>query len=279
VTARGPAPTGGGFVPNGTITLLTDFGTRDPFVGAMKGRILEACPRARVVDLTHEVAAYRPAEAGFWLERLRGDFAAGTVHLAIVDPGVGTARRFLAVLLDGQVLLAPDNGLLGNLASLPGAEVRAVSAGVFSAIHREPSSTFHGRDLFAPLAAGLAAGAISFEQIGSLVVDPVPSAIPWPQRTSSGWAGEVLLVDRFGNLFSNIEISPARLLEAKSVRFGGYALPAVRTYGEAQRGCCVALVNAFGVLEAACVEGSAAESLGLAPGAPVELDEGPAGLR
>lgn len=279
MTSPGTAPTRGGFVPNGTITLLTDFGTRDPFVGSMKGRILDACPQARAVDLTHEVAAYRPAEAGFWLERLRGDFAAGTVHLAIVDPGVGTARRFLAMLLDGQVLLAPDNGLLGNLAARPGAEIRAVSAPVFSAIHREPSSTFHGRDLFAPLAGRLAAGAITFDQLGSVVVDPVPSGFPTPERTSCGWRGEVLLVDRFGNLFSNIEISSARLLEARSVRFGGHALPRVRTYGEAQRGRCVALVNAFGVLEAACVEGSAAESLRLARGAPVELDEGPEGLR
>ncbi len=268
---RGPAARAGGFVPNGIVTLLTDFGTREPFVGAMKGRILSACPQARVVDLTHELTVYRVAEASFWLERLRHDFPAGTVHLAIVDPGVGTERRMLAVALDGQLLLGPDNGLLGGLAGLAGAEARAVSPDLLARLDPAPSSTFHGRDLFAPLAAQLASGRIKFEEVGIVVSDARSSILPRARRGAEGIEGEVLLVDRYGNLFSNIEIAPESFMRSGPVVFGGRPLACVRTYGEAPRGTCVALVNAFGVVEAACVEGSAAEALGLGPGDPVSI--------
>lgn len=261
----------GGFVPNGIVTLLTDFGSREPFTGAMKGRILSACPWARIVDLTHELTAYRVAEASFWLERLRLDFPAGTIHLAIVDPGVGTGRRLIAVELDGQVLVGPDNGLLGGLAGLPVARVRAASPGLLASLNPVPSSTFHGRDLFAPLVGQLAAGRISFEDIGSEVRDARPSVLPQALRSAESIQGEVLLVDRYGNCFSNIEITPSEFLNLESVSFGGRALTPVRTYGDAPRGSCVALVNAFGVVEAACVEGSAADALGLAAGSPVAI--------
>lgn len=223
------------------------------------------------MDLTHEVTPFRTAEAAFWLERARQDFPPGTVHLAIVDPGVGTPRRIIAVRLDGQVLLGPDNGLLGNLAARAGAEVRAASAELLAGLHPRPSSTFHGRDLFAPLAARLAAGTLEFHEIGNVIRDAAPSALPAASPVPGGILGHVVLQDRYGNLFSNIESSPESLREAGIVRFGGHALPCVRTYGEARRGDCVALVNAFGVVEAACVEGNAADRLGLAVGDPVEL--------
>lgn len=258
-------------MPNGIVTLLTDFGSREPFVGAMKGRILSACPEARIVDLSHELAAYRVAEASFWIERLRLDFPPGTVHLAIVDPGVGTQRRLIAVELDGQVLLGPDNGLLGGLASLPGARVRAASPGVLLRLNPAPSATFHGRDLLAPLAGRLAAGRICFGEIGNKVNDAQPSVMPKARRGAERIEGEVLLLDRYGNVFSNIEITPEELMRVRAATFGGRALAAVRTYGEAPRGSCVSLVNAFGVVEAACVEGSAATVLGLGPGDPVEI--------
>lgn len=266
----------GSFIPNGIVTLLTDFGVREPFVGAMKGRILSACPNAWVVDLTHELTAYRVAEAGFWIERLRLDFPAGTVHLAIVDPGVGTARRVIAVAVDGQVLIGPDNGLLGGVAGLPGARIRAVSPGLLAGLNPRPSATFHGRDLFAPLAGQLAAGRINFDELGTEVDDARPPVFPQPRRGREGIDGEVLLVDRYGNLFSNIEISPGDLLKSQRVTFGGQALVPVRTYGDAPPGTFVAVVNAFGVVEAACVEGSAAASLGLGPGAAVAIRLGPA---
>lgn len=261
-------------MPNGIVTLLTDFGSREPFTGAMKGRILSACPQARIVDLTHELTAYRVAEASFWIERLRHDFPAGTVHLAIVDPGVGTERRLIAVELDGQVLVGPDNGLLGGLAGLPAARVRAVSPGLLTRLNPAPSSTFHGRDLFAPLVGELASGRLAFEAIGPAVSDAQPSAVPQVRRGPEGIEGEVLLIDRYGNLFSNIEINHKKLVNIRAVTFGGRALVPVRTYGEATRGSCVALVNAFGVVEAACVEGSAAQVLGIGPGSPVLITLG-----
>jgi S-adenosylmethionine hydrolase len=264
-----------GFVPNGIVTLLTDFGTREPFIGAVKGRILSVFPEARIVDLTHELTAYRIVEGCFWIERLRLDFPAGTVHLAIVDPGVGTERRLLGVAVDGQVALGPDNGLLGALAAMPGAVVRAVSPELLASLNPAPSSTFHGRDLFAPLAARLAAGRLSFDELGSQVADAGPPALPGVCRDGETIRGEVLLVDRYGNLVSNIEITLDILLESRSIAFGGRSLVPVRTYGEARRGDCVALVNAFGVVEAACVEGNAAEALGLGPGDPVVIRLGP----
>lgn len=260
-----------GFEPCGIVTLLTDFGSKDPFVGAMKGRILGACPAARVVDLTHEITPYRVAEAGFWLARLRRDFPDGTVHLSIVDPGVGTARRMLALCLDRQLFLGPDNGLLAGLAALPGATTRAVSPSVLAGLDPSPSATFHGRDLFAPLAGRLAAGSINFETVGIEIGDVVASPVEAPRREPGRILGQVLLADTFGNLFSNIETTSRVLLEASYVRFGEHELPRVRTYGDAAAGCCVALVNAFGVIEAACVEGDASRALGLAPGDPVEL--------
>jgi S-adenosyl-L-methionine hydrolase (adenosine-forming) len=178
-----PVPSGR-FVPNGIVTLLTDFGSREPFAGAMKGRILSACPHARIVDLSHELTAYRIAEASFWISRLRLDFPPGTVHLAIVDPGVGTQRRLLAIESDGQVLVGPDNGLLGDLAGSPGARARAVSAGLLATLNPAPSSTFHGRDLFAPLAGALAAGRIGFEEVGNVVHDARPSGLPQARRSA-----------------------------------------------------------------------------------------------
>lgn len=261
-----------GFTPAGVVTLLTDFGSSEPFVGVMKGRILGICPGARIVDLTHDLAPFGKAQAAFWIERVRRDFPPGTVHLVIVDPGVGTSRRLIAVLLDGQVLLGPDNGVLGGVAREPAAEVRAVSGEVLAKLHPRPSSTFHGRDWFAPLAASLAGGVQDFHQVGNVIDDPVPSELRRAARVPGGWRGEVVLQDRYGNLFSNIELSPDSISEIREVRFGGHALPCVRTYGEAVPGACVALVNAFGVVEAACVEGSAAERLGLGPGDPVELE-------
>lgn len=269
-----PPPGGepGRFAPCGIVTLTTDFGLHDPFVGAMKGRILARCPTARIVDLTHGITPFRPAEAGFWLARLRHDFPAGTVHVAVVDPGVGTSRRLLGVELEGQVLLAPDNGLAGPLAGRPGARVRAWGEPLLAALCAEPSATFHGRDLFAPLAAELAAGRLSFDDIGSECADWVAPVAAGPARTTGEIRGEVLLADRFGNIFSNIELEFDVLRKARAVRFAGHRLPVARTYGERPAGSCVALVNAFGVVEAACVGGSAADALGLRAGDPVVVE-------
>src|SRR5579872_7198564 len=148
------------FKASGVITITTDFGHQGPFVGVMKGVILTRFPAARLIDLTHEIVVHWPAEAGFWLVRAFAYFPPGTVHVAVIDPGVGTSRDILAVSAQQHVFLAPDNGLLAPVvASHPDSEVIRFDALQLArfGVHR-PSATFHGRDIFAPIAAELAAG-------------------------------------------------------------------------------------------------------------------------
>ncbi|TLZ02965.1 MAG: SAM-dependent chlorinase/fluorinase [Gammaproteobacteria bacterium] len=145
---------------SGVITITTDFGHQGPFVGVMKGCMLARFPAARIIDLTHEIVVHWPAEAGFWLARACGYFPAGTVHVAVVDPGVGTSRSIVAVRAGGHLFLAPDNGLLAPVVSrAPDALIVRLGAGELARLGvHHPSATFHGRDIFAPVAAGHAAG-------------------------------------------------------------------------------------------------------------------------
>lgn len=254
------------------VSLTTDFGLADPFVGLVKAQILGRCPQALLVDLTHGIAPQRVEEAAFWVERSWRHFPAGTLHLVVVDPGVGSPRRLLAVRLAGQLFLGPDNGALGGLAASPGAEVRNVSAGTLDRLGlAKPSATFHGRDVFAPLAGELAAGRLTFEALGLPAGSWVPRPGPDPAPVADGVLGRVVLIDHFGNCFSNIDAELIVVHDIEEVRFGGHALPIVRTYADRPAGTDVALVNAFGVLEAARVEGRADAALGLRPGSPVAV--------
>jgi S-adenosylmethionine hydrolase len=263
----------GAFRPAGLVTLLTDFGLRDPFVGLMKAQVHARLPGARIVDLTHDLPPYRPAIAAFWLERARHWCPPGTVHVAVVDPGVGTSRRLLAAEAGGQAFLGPDNGLLGAVLAGGAARVWAIDpAGLGRFGLGTPSATFHGRDILAPLAAELAAGRAAAAHLGPVVTDWRPSAIPVPRPTADGLEGEILLVDRYGNAFTNL---PAAVLGARpgpvALEVAGRRLPVVRTYGDAPPGTAVALANSFGVLEVAVVTGDAAAELGLRTGDPVRL--------
>jgi S-adenosylmethionine hydrolase len=259
------------------VTLTTDFGLDDPFVGLMKAAILRHCPTAQVVDLTHAVPPFDVEAGAFWIERCAAWFPPGGVHACVVDPGVGTARRILLVEHAQQVFLGPDNGLLDPLASRPGAIARAVgdaflqSAGLAGA-----SATFHGRDIFGPLAGMLAAGRCLPADVGTRVTDWVRPGWPGPRRRPDAIVGRVIWVDRFGNCFSNLDASFLAECEDWSVVVGGRALPLVRTYGDRPAGTLVALVNAFGVVEAACVGGRGDRALDIGPGAAFELRHGPA---
>lgn len=255
----------------GVITLTTDFGHKDPFVGVMKGRIYERFAEARIVDLTHEILAHWPAEAGFWLSRSFEYFPRGTVHVAVVDPGVGTSRDILVVEALGHLLLAPDNGLLAPVvARVPGATVRRVDAARLGAFGLgRISATFHGRDIFAPLAAELAAGRVAAAELGPVFQGLVPSWVEDPQAVDGAINGVVITVDHFGNLISNIESRWIAGLVEPHVYAGNRVLPVRRTYGDARPGEFLALVNSFDVLEIARAEGSAADALGLSRGAPV----------
>lgn len=268
--------------PCGVVSLLTDYGQRDPYVGIVQGVLWRDAPQRlrAVVDLTHEVPPGDVALAAFLLERSWASFPAGSVHVAVVDPGVGTERALLLVEARGHVFLAPDNGLLAPLvASEPLARVRRVGA---RAPVRGPSTTFDGRDRFAPLAARLVEGDPP-AAFGELVPASacVALALPEPVRHADGTLeAEVVHVDRFGNLITNLPL--VWLAEASAdwrarwrCRAAQHTLPLVRTYGEARAGAAVALANAYDRLELAVNGGRADEVLGLGRGARVRFE--PAG--
>jgi S-adenosylmethionine hydrolase len=261
------------FVPSGVVTLTTDFGHKDPFVGVMKGRMAGRFPAIVMIDLTHEILAHWPAEAGFWLARSFRYFPPGTVHVAVVDPGVGSARDIAVIEAEGHVFLAPDNGLLAAVGEAVGsATLRRVQAPVLERIGIGlPSATFHGRDVFAPLAAEIAAGRLAPEALGAQVTELIPGWLEDPVVGPSQVAGSVVTIDHFGNLISNIDAAHLAHLSHPAVRIGGRELPLRRTYSDVRPGDYLALVNSFGVVEVARAERSAAEGLGLERGAPVVI--------
>ncbi len=253
---------------SGIITLLTDFGTRDPFVGVMKGVILGRCPTARIVDLTHGVAAQQIPEAAFWLAKSYGWFPPGTVHLCVVDPGVGTVRAALVMRAGGHLFVAPDNGLLARvLAEHPAAPVHRIDPALLSL--PVPSRTFHGRDVFAPVAAEILAGRLAWDAVGPLHPDPVDLPTAQPQRQGDEVRGTVLTVDHYGNLITNIDAQMLAELDDPVVDVGTAACPLRGTYGEVASGELVGMVGSFGTLEIACRDGSAERITGLSRGARV----------
>lgn len=264
------------FSPCRVITITTDFGHQGPFVATMKGRILTYLPDARIIDVTHEVPVYWPAEAGFWLARSYEYFPVGSVHVAVVDPGVGTKRDIIGVLAGGHAFLAPDNGLLAPIVNrAPDAVVYRLDVAAITKRLRlpTPSATFHGRDLFAPIAAEIAAGRLAMTDLGPVTQDIVPSWVDEPSVSGGQVAGVIITIDHFGNLISNIESSMVQRFVRPIVRTGGHAFPLRRTYGDVRPGEYLALINSFGVLEIARAEQSAAEALGLGGGAPVTVSE------
>lgn len=260
---------------SGVVTITTDFGHQGPFVGVMKGVILTRFPEARIVDLTHEIVVHWPAEAGFWLARAFQYFPPGTVHIAVVDPGVGTSRDIIVVTAGGHWFVAPDNGLLAPIVGrAPDATIVRVTAArlaVFG-VH-SPSATFHGRDIFAPIAAELGAGHCVPADLGERVQTVVPAWVDEPNVEPSSVSGVVITVDHFGNLITNIDGSLIERFQSPRVHAGNHTFPLLRTYGDTQPGQYLALVNSFGVVEIARSEQSAADGLGLGRGAPVAVRE------
>ena len=260
------------FRANGIVTLTTDFGLREPFVGIMKGVMLAHAAQLRFIDMAHDVSAFQPVEAGFWLAGALRYFPAGTLHMAVVDPGVGTPRSILVALASEQALLAPDNGLLAPLAVRGKIDrvirvdnTRLVQFGV-----SDVSATFHGRDVFAPLAAAIAAGRCNPSDLGEEIGEIDQSG--WPEtteRADGGVSGVIVAVDRFGNLISNISAARVVALTSPTIHIGGLRLPLRRTYGEAAAGDYLGLINSFEVLEVARSRGNAAAGLNLAVGAPI----------
>lgn len=261
---------------SGLITLLTDFGTRDAFVGIMKGVMLTIDPDLRLVDLSHEIPPQAVDVGALVLRSAVPYFPDGTVHLAVVDPGVGTARAPIAVRAGRALLVGPDNGLLAPAAAALGGAL-AVHALDNDAWWRHPTShTFHGRDVFAPAAAHLARGA-ALATLGGARAGLLEAGLPEVVADSDGVRGAVVHVDRFGNLLTNID---RRALDAfrqppRSVRVAEMiAVPLRATYGDVAPGQLVALWSSWDTLEIALRDGSAAARLGVGRGAVVTVTGG-----
>jgi S-adenosylmethionine hydrolase len=255
-------------MPRRIVTLTTDFGWRDSYVAAMKGVLLSRCPDAHLVDLTHDIGPQRIMEAGLFLSGAAPWFPPETIHLVIVDPGVGGERHPMAALAGGQYFVGPDNGFLSHLLQRFPLE-RAVTLNNPTRHLPSVSDTFHGRDIFAPAAAHLARGGV-LEDLGTEldVLETLPLKAPEP-LPGGGARGEIVHIDRFGNCISNI--GPEHGMGACMAVVDKHALRVARTYAAVPRSSAVALFGSSGWLEIAVRDGSAAAALGIAVGAVVEL--------
>jgi len=257
------------------ITLTTDFGTRDPFVGLMKGVILGINPRVHLVDLTHEIAPHDILEGALALEAAVPFFPPGSVHLAVVDPGVGSQRRAVALAAQGQLFVGPDNGLFTFLLGAPGVSAVALENPAY-ALPRI-SQTFHGRDRFAPAAAHLSSGA-PLPDLGPPVTDLVQLAWPGARLEAGSLVGEVIHVDRFGNLVTSVRAEEVEALgppDAVTVAVAGRMIRGVsRSYADRPAGEPGAIVGSSQRLEVFVREANARTALGVERGAPVRLWKG-----
>ncbi|HSF82318.1 MAG TPA: SAM-dependent chlorinase/fluorinase [Anaerolineales bacterium] len=256
------------------ITLLTDFGLKDGNVGVMKGVIWSLAPQVKIADLSHQISPQNVPEAALILRRSAPYFPPGTIHVIVVDPGVGTSRRPIAAQIGTHFYICPDNGILTML--LARAEEKSWPVQIIHADNSrywlpEISHVFHGRDIFAPLAAHLANG-VPLQELGTPVDDPVRLALPGPERTEHGWKGEVIHIDHFGNVSSNIRSEHLGQPASVQVHLCGQAIDGlVRTFGERAPGELVALYGSTGSLIVSVVNGNAAQRLGAKPGDLVEV--------
>lgn len=245
------------------ITLLSDFGLRDVYVGVMKGVMAKINPQAQLIDLSHEIAPQNIAAGRFCLMNAHGYFPPGTIHLAVVDPGVGSKRRAVAVQFAGGYLVGPDNGLLSGVLSLsaPLMVVELTERQYWRT--PEPSNTFHGRDIFAPVAAHLSRG-IPLYALGDVIAPESLASLPladW-QVNEAGMSGCIQYIDRFGNLITNIPQSALRSSNW-GVKVGDLLVIQGQTYNDVSPGGLIALIGSHGWLEIAVNQGSAKLQLGL----------------
>jgi S-adenosyl-L-methionine hydrolase (adenosine-forming) len=256
------------------ITLTTDFGDKDGFVGVLKGVIWGICPTAKIADITHAISPQNILEGALALSRAVPFFPPGTVHIAVVDPGVGTKRRPMAARLGEYFFVGPDNGLFTPMIE----EAQRLNQ-IVEFIHLDKlefwlpnvSHTFHGRDIFAPVAAHLAMGT-SFSDLGTPFDNPALLELPKPIRTHNGWTSHVTIIDTFGNVTTDL---PADLIsnldEVVFILRGKTITGLVDSYGWRKKGELIALVDSEGFVELAVVNGSAARELGVEVGDVVEV--------
>jgi S-adenosylmethionine hydrolase len=257
------------------ITLITDFGLKDGNVGVMKGVILGIAPQTQIVDLSHLISPQDILEAGLILKRSAPYFPTGTIHVVVVDPGVGTQRRPLAARLGQHFYIGPDNGSITMLVEYTRAQNWVTE---FFHLDRpetwlpQVSHVFHGRDIFAPVAAHLANG-VELGELGKPVLDPVLLHLPQPMPTSTGWVGEVIHIDHFGNISTNIRDEHLTTADVR-VRIGKVVLNGLlRTFGDGNPGELVALFGSTGNLIVAEINGNAAKRLQIRVGTAVTVEK------
>jgi hypothetical protein len=253
------------------VTLLTDYGLRDCYVGALKGAMLAIAPHLKIVDVAHTIAHQDVLEAAYILKGYYHEFPKGTIHLAVVDPGVGGPRRPILVETRGHYLIGPDNGIFSYVYQEQNvSQVIHLTATQYFA--PEISDTFHGRDIFGPVAAHLA-NDVEARWFGKPVEDFVRLALPQLKQTPNSLSGEVIYVDRFGNLVTNIDLdSFYALVKGRRYRItiGTETLGGIsRCYADGQPGQLLALFGCQQTLEISVNKGSAANKLGKGRGLPV----------
>lgn len=253
------------------ITLLSDFGSQDVYVGVMKGVIAQINPQVKVIDLTHQIPTQNILAGRFSLLNAYPYFPAGTVHVAVIDPGVGSNRRGVAIKLAHGYLVGPDNGLFSGVLELfpPIAAIELNNPDYWRT--NQPSNTFHGRDIFASVGAHLAKG-ISLHELGTPIEPSSLIKLPIPeyQLTATGIIGYIQYIDHFGNLITNI---PRELVAKKNwfVKLENFTISSAQTYSSAKLGATVALVGSHGWVEIAVNSGNAQSSLPLTWLDPVEI--------
>jgi S-adenosyl-L-methionine hydrolase (adenosine-forming) len=256
-----PSPAGAGR----RVTLLTDFGTADGYVAAMKGVIAAIAPSVIIDDASHDIAPGDVRSAAWALGAYWRLYPPASVHIAVVDPGVGSERRPLAVEVEERIIIAPDNGLITEV--LMGSEVtHAVEIRNLPLLHGDISATFHGRDVFAPAAALILSG-VTLPEVGPPVTDPVLLPASSPVRDGDAIVGSIVHVDRFGSLVTDI---PGAAVHRGYVEVeGGTSVPVLRTYSDVKSGEGVALIGSRGFVEVSVRDGNAARKLGVGRGATV----------
>lgn len=248
------------------IALLTDFGIKDGYTASMKAVIKTICPQASIIDISHDIAPQQIAEARFVLWTSYRYFPANAIFVCVVDPGVGSGRKILAVKTEQYIFLAPDNGLLDMVLS-EATIVEAYSVNNTEFFLGQISSTFHGRDIFSPVAAHLANG-ISLRSLGASISLQQRAEVLLSISAKGNYSGSVIYIDHFGNLVTNLRTE--RIQEA-TVIIDGNVIPTKNTYAEAEIGEALALTGSSGLIEIAVRNGSAEQMFDAGYGYKVEL--------
>lgn len=261
----------------GIVTLTTDFGWRDSYVAQMKGTILSTALRVTIVDVTHAIPRHAVLHAAFVIDTVWQTYPDGTAHVAVVDPGVGTDRHPIALEVNNQYFIGPDNGLFSRVLDTAEREGHEWQGIVLTNRDywrvRDISSTFHGRDIFAPVAAHLVNGT-HLSHLGDRLTDPVRLIVPTYEQSDAGIMGEVAYVDSFGNCVTNIPATalPPPGSPGVSVTCSGVGpFPFAQTYGDAPEGEPLALIGSHDYLEIAVRRGNAGSALGIEAGTPVRV--------